>query len=348
VKYSETLFDCILKTLIMPIIIQLYILTTFGFIVLSRSLKDFLSDKLLRSVCFLLVYAGILRVLLGLNPQLPLFFHESVFLAFALFVPGSYLCLRNFVYNRRLKEKDVVHVVPFLTLVICSLTVSFLGTTFQLEVKKIWSFNSEPSYDSNILMPLFLFIYCLTAFYFYRILLLFKNTLLKKEHTVQQDDWLKQPLNDDNFEKAESQHQPLVISPERMVEIDQIVKEVFSEKKPYLQQRYSLKDLAIDTNIPLHYLSAFINKYWGKNFNDFINEFRVHHCKDKILNEEYKFKKLEAIAEESGFNNRNTFAIAFKKVTGLKPSEYLKNLKAENHENKKIYNLDPQGYLQRV
>src|SRR5215217_7425521 len=100
----------------MPIIVQLYILATFGYLILSGSIKEILSDKWVKRVFFLLVYAGTLRVILGLNPQLPLFFHESVFLAYALFVPGAYLCLRNFVYNKHLKEKDVVHVVPFLTL----------------------------------------------------------------------------------------------------------------------------------------------------------------------------------------------------------------------------------------
>jgi len=250
----------------MPIIIQLYILATFGYIILSRPVKDFLSFRLLRWVSCLLLYAGIMRVLLAFNPQLPLFFHESVFMAYILFVPGAYLCLRNFAYDRQLQKKDVVHVVPFLMLVICSFLVSFLGTTIQLEIKKIWSFNSESSYDSNVLMPLFLFIYCLTAFYFYQILLLFKNVVLKKEYRMQQHDLIKQPLVDNNSEKADSQHQPLILSPERMMEIDTIVKEVLIGKKPYLQQRYSLKDLAVDTNIPLHQLSAFINKYWGKKF----------------------------------------------------------------------------------
>lgn len=311
----------------MTIIIQLYILITCGYIILSRPLNDFISVKLLRWVFVLLVYATFVRVGLALNPDFPLFFHVSVFLAYTFFVPGIYLCVRNFVYDRTLSRKDLVHVVPFLTLTICSLLVPFTGTTIQLEVKKIWSFSSESSYDATVLTPLFLFIYCLTAFYFYRVLLLFKNVVLKnKNHMLQ--DVIIQPVIDHNSEKADSQHQPLLLSPERMMEIDTAIKEVLNEKKPYLQQRYSLKDLAVDTNIPLHQLSAFINKYWGKNFNDFINEFRVVHCKEKILAEEYKYKKLEAIAEESGFNNRNTFAIAFKKVVGLKPSEFLRNLKS--------------------
>jgi AraC-like DNA-binding protein len=45
------------------------------------------------------------------------------------------------------------------------------------------------------------------------------------------------------------------------------------------------------------------------------------------LNGECKHKKLEAIAGESGFNNRNTFTSAFKRVTGMNPSDFLRNMK---------------------
>ena len=333
----------------MPIIVQLYILATFGYLILSGSIKEILSDKWVKRVFFLLVYAGTLRVILGLNPQLPLFFHESVFLAYALFVPGAYLCLRNFVYGTSVKQKDLVHLLPFSALGISALVVFLLGINLQSPLTKIWSFSSEADFNSEVLMPLFLCLYCLTAFYFYHILLLFKNTMFRKEEPVQQDDLVSEPLHNISSEKADVQYQPLILSPQRMAEIDIIVKEVLGEKKPYLQQRYSLKDLAIDTDIPLHHLSAFINKHWGKNFNDFINEFRVLYCKEKILNEEYKYKKLEAIAEESGFNNRNTFAIAFKKVMGLKPSEFLRNLKTLNYVKEKPYEFtDANEYLQRV
>lgn len=40
-------------------------------------------------------------------------------------------------------------------------------------------------------------------------------------------------------------------------------------------------------------------------------------------NNEHHAKTLEAIATESGFQNRVTFFRAFKKCTGMVPSEYL-------------------------
>jgi AraC-like DNA-binding protein len=36
---------------------------------------------------------------------------------------------------------------------------------------------------------------------------------------------------------------------------------------------------------------------------------------------------LEALAYQSGFNNRNSFTLSFKKFTGQTPSEYIRQLK---------------------
>jgi AraC-like DNA-binding protein len=139
-----------------------------------------------------------------------------------------------------------------------------------------------------------------------------------------------------------------LLTDQRVQQIDEIVTRFLDEKKPFLQQRYSLKDLAEDTQIPLHQLSAYINKHCGKNFNDFINEYRVQYCKEKILNDECRNKKLEAVAEESGFNNRNTFAIAFKKVTGINPSQFLKQVKSGVDEYSGFYSKPSLGVQDNV
>lgn len=114
---------------------------------------------------------------------------------------------------------------------------------------------------------------------------------------------------------------------DQIMKMDAVIKAYLSAEKPFLKHGYTLKQLAEDTHIPLHHLSAFINQHYGVNFNDFINEYRVNFCKTKMLNDEWRYKKLEAIAEESGFNNRNTFTAAFKKSTGINPSDFLRTIK---------------------
>lgn len=133
--------------------------------------------------------------------------------------------------------------------------------------------------------------------------------------------WSKKPKNKSNYRTS------LVISSKRMAEIEETIRKHLEEKKSFLQHGYTLKMFSDETQIPVHYLSGFINKYYKMNFNDFINEYRIIFSIDKLLKKEWMYKKLETIANESGFNNRNTFISAFKKVTGVLPSAFLKDIK---------------------
>ena len=121
-----------------------------------------------------------------------------------------------------------------------------------------------------------------------------------------------------------------LLDDEKMNDINTAVNKVLAEEKPFLRQKYSLKALAIDVDVPLHYLSAFINHQYKMHFNDFINGHRVTHSKEMIINGECEHKTLEAISFESGFSNRNTFTSAFKKETGQSPSEFLRAIKRIN------------------
>jgi len=117
------------------------------------------------------------------------------------------------------------------------------------------------------------------------------------------------------------------LSEEKLTYFNLAISKFLTDKEPFLQKKYSLRDLSVDVNISTNYLSAFINRYHKVNYNDFINSYRVSHSKVMIMNGEWKHKTLEAIASEAGFNNRNTFTAAFRKETGQAPSEYLQEVK---------------------
>ena len=137
--------------------------------------------------------------------------------------------------------------------------------------------------------------------------------------------------------KTETKHPvTFYISQERTAVIEENIRNHFSRNKPFLKHGYSLRMLSEEIHLPLHQLSAFINSYYKMNFNDFVNEYRILSCIEKLLKKEWEIKKLESIAEDSGFNNRNTFTSAFKKATGLNPSEFIKYIKlGKVQENKK-------------
>ena len=114
---------------------------------------------------------------------------------------------------------------------------------------------------------------------------------------------------------------------QRMDQINKLVTEYLVNEQAFLRQRYSIWQLADDIKVPQHHLSIFINSYHKTNFNDFINKYRVYYSKIMMINGEWKYKTLQAIATESGFGNRTTYSTVFKKVTGMNPSDFIKELR---------------------
>lgn len=95
------------------------------------------------------------------------------------------------------------------------------------------------------------------------------------------------------------------------------------EEKPFLQADYTSKELADTVGVPLYKLSAYINQTTGTNFSEYLNQWRIRYCLDMIREKKIDNLNLHGIATKCGFNNRNTFSAAFKKVTGKSPSVYL-------------------------
>jgi AraC-like DNA-binding protein len=105
------------------------------------------------------------------------------------------------------------------------------------------------------------------------------------------------------------------------LEYAQIILLIINEEKGYLSVDYQISDLAAKTNIPSHHCSYVLNKVLKKNFREWINEYRVNYFIE-IYQQERAGKTIEAIANNSGFKSTVTFYSAFKKVTGLSPSQY--------------------------
>ena len=94
-------------------------------------------------------------------------------------------------------------------------------------------------------------------------------------------------------------------------------------ERPYLNPDLNLSDLAKELQMNRAQLSQIINSGFQKNFNDFINEYRVNTFKEKINSGEHKQLSLLGLAFDSGFISKATFNRVFKKLTQTSPSEYL-------------------------
>ena len=102
------------------------------------------------------------------------------------------------------------------------------------------------------------------------------------------------------------------------------VETMMKSEKPYLEPELALSDLAqrLGTNVSV--LSAVVNGAFGKNFNDYVNEFRVEAVKKMLKDPENNHYSLLGIGLECGFNSKSTFNRAFKKITGLAPGDFVR------------------------
>ncbi len=96
------------------------------------------------------------------------------------------------------------------------------------------------------------------------------------------------------------------------------------EEKLYLVPDINLTGLAKKMKVNKSELSAFINKKMDKNFNQYINGYRVEAFKEAIENGENKNLSLLGIALNVGFSSKATFNRVFKQMEGMTPKEYLK------------------------
>ena len=91
-------------------------------------------------------------------------------------------------------------------------------------------------------------------------------------------------------------------------------------KKPYIENELRLVHLADRLGFSTHLLSKVINDKAGKNFNQFINDYRLEEAEGLLKGA--SDLSIQNIYFEVGFNNKATFYSAFKKKYGCTPTQF--------------------------
>jgi len=97
-------------------------------------------------------------------------------------------------------------------------------------------------------------------------------------------------------------------------------------EKPYLFSDVNLDDVSQKLNTNRTYLSKLINEHYNKNFNDFINEFRVKTARQILADPGKNHISIEGVGQMAGFNSRSNFFTCFKKYTGISPSYFRQSI----------------------
>lgn len=128
-------------------------------------------------------------------------------------------------------------------------------------------------------------------------------------------------------ESTNNKEQGNVPSSTRGLMLEQ-VNRLMENQQPFLNNGITLSDLAEMLSISAHHLSETLNKEAGKNFYQYVNEYRVKYfC--ELLKTAPKEKRVLDLAMASGFSSKSTFNLVFKQIKGMTPSQF----KSEIHKH---------------
>ncbi len=136
-----------------------------------------------------------------------------------------------------------------------------------------------------------------------------KNIESSKENKSDSEKYVKSALSDEQSQRI----------------LDRLNR-TMKKDKPYLNSNLTLPELSKSISTSPNYLSQVINEQLQMNFFDYVNSYRIESAKNLIANPLPHTTTILDIAMESAFNSKSAFYSAFKKQTGITPSQFKKSL----------------------
>jgi len=109
-----------------------------------------------------------------------------------------------------------------------------------------------------------------------------------------------------------------------MCKYSQSIKDVLITKKLYLNPSLTLQGLSESAGVSERIISQVINQYSNQNFFSFINAYRIEEAKILLNSLDQNKTTMLGISIDVGFNSKSAFYDAFKKQTGMTPTEFRK------------------------
>ncbi|HRH50096.1 MAG TPA: AraC family transcriptional regulator [Panacibacter sp.] len=187
--------------------------------------------------------------------------------------------------------------------------IIYLTIDFILSVSSVlFHFNFEQQYWKYIVRALLTSFLCLAGYNF--------------------DEKVSLPNIEFQKTETENEQKSELINEKELIFIKEKILSIFQKDKLYLEPELDLNQLSKQLGISSNILSYVINKGFEKNFNDFINTYRINEVIEKMKNPANVNFTLLSIAFDCGFNSKTTFNRVFKKVTQKSPKQFWEEIKA--------------------
>jgi YesN/AraC family two-component response regulator len=103
------------------------------------------------------------------------------------------------------------------------------------------------------------------------------------------------------------------------------------EMEQYIREHYANSSLSVtfmaeQFRVSESYFSEYFKRSTGQTFSAFLETTRINSACATLRRTDRTNKTIEEIAEDTGYTNALSFRRAFKKVTGVSPSDYRKGI----------------------
>ena len=126
-------------------------------------------------------------------------------------------------------------------------------------------------------------------------------------------------------EEGQERYNSSSLSEEMRHKLMRDINHVMDDTLEYCNDEFTLDKLSDLVGSNTRYVSQVINGYYGKNFNSFVNEYRIRLACLRLADDKtYGRHTINAIGQSVGFKSNTTFSAVFRKQTGMTPSVYQK------------------------
>ncbi len=124
---------------------------------------------------------------------------------------------------------------------------------------------------------------------------------------------------------AASKYQKSTLTTGKAEEYLHKLQEFMARQKPHRDSGLNLPGLAKMLALPPHHLSQIINEKLQQNFFEFVNRHRVAEAQQLLRDPARAHLNIAEIGFTAGFSSISAFNAAFKKITGITPSQFRSN-----------------------
>jgi AraC-like DNA-binding protein len=242
--------------------------------------------------------------------------------------PLLYLYSRSSLREEQLSRRDAVHALPTFVLLIGLPSITLLmAQQFGYTAATAWLFlRSETARTEQKIWPRRLIVGFVTIHVAQLIRLTLNDVAVLRNIvptamsvvvlTVAVSGFRTSILRSNGPKYAKS---PL---PEEADSLMDRLQQVIAVERAFVDPSLSLDRLAQKLEVPPHLLSRLLNDRLGVTFYEYVNKFRVEELSLLLKKRENDRYTIDSLAERSGFASRSGFYSAFKRYTGMTPTEY--------------------------